>query len=68
MIPVEWPARKCREVVWHGDIAHSCEVIDLHPGPCASTSFAESVQRRDAFEAANPTWMTDMKPEGGVFE
>lgn len=60
MQPVEWPERKCRETVWKGDTAHSCEVIDLHPGPCASTSSQESVDRRDAWEKNNPGWKRSM--------
>ncbi len=63
MKTAEWPERKCREVVWHGDIAHTCEVIDLHPGPCASFSHPESVKARDAWEKANPDWKSTMKED-----
>ena len=60
---VEFPGRKCREAVWNDLIAYSCELPDLHPGPCASTSLASSVTRRDEWEQANPTWRTDMKDD-----
>lgn len=61
MRPVVWPERKCRETVWHGDMAHACEVIDTHPGPCASTSYADSVKRREDWEEANPDWEKQMR-------
>jgi hypothetical protein len=63
MEPVVWPERKCRETVWKGDTAHACEVVEQHPGPCASFSHAESVQRRDAWEKANPNWKRDMRTD-----
>jgi hypothetical protein len=66
--PVEWPNRKCRQTVWRGDTALSCEVIDTHPGPCASFSDQASIDRRDAWEQDNPNWKSDMREEGGAFE
>lgn len=37
-------------------LTHNCELPDVHPGPCASYSIAESIQRRDAWEEAHPGW------------
>jgi hypothetical protein len=53
----EYPQRKCREGVW-GDlgVAHTCELPDLHPGPCASLSVESSVRRRDAWEEDHQGW------------
>jgi hypothetical protein len=52
-LPV-YPARKCREPVWSGDIAHSCDLPEGHAGPPASLSWPESIRIRDAWEEANP--------------
>lgn len=68
MEEVQWPARKCRETIWKGDIALSCEVIDLHPGPCATFGDQGSLERREAWEKDNPDWKSKMKEEGGAFE
>lgn len=68
MDPVEWPARKCRQTIWKGDTAYSCEVVDLHPGPCATFSDTDGMTRRDEWEKANPDWKSQMKEEGGAFE
>lgn len=65
---IEWPARKCRETIWKGDTAYSCEVAELHPGPCASFSDAESHSRRDEWERQNPDWKSQLKEAGGAFE
>lgn len=63
MKSADFPERKCRESVWNDLIAYSCELPDLHGGPCASTSFTPSVTRRDEWEKANPTWRADMKDD-----
>lgn len=68
MRSVEWPGRKCRQVIYKGDQPYNCEVEDMHPGPCASFSDAASHERRDAWEKANPTWRDQMKEAGGAFE
>jgi hypothetical protein len=68
MDPVEWPERKCREVIYKGDQPYTCEVVDLHPGPCASFSHRETVERRDKWEAEHPNWKREMKEAGGAFE
>lgn len=68
METVEWPARKCRQVIYKGDQPYNCEVVDLHPGPCATFSWQESHQARDAWEKANPGWKSKMREEGGAFE
>lgn len=49
---VNWPVRTCREAVWSNGQAYSCEVPDLHEGPCMSLSVQSSVQRRTAWETA----------------
>lgn len=43
---VVFPDRKCREPVWNDVIAHSCDLLDLHKGPCASQASHQSIQRR----------------------
>jgi len=55
-----FPQRTCREPVWGSEQAYWCEIVDLHPGPCASFSVKDSVERRDAWEAANPDWRKDI--------
>lgn len=56
----EFPARTCREAVVHGPMVYPCEVIALHPGPCASFSARPSVERRDAWEDGNPDWKNEV--------
>lgn len=53
-----YPQRTCREPMEGSDplLTHNCELPDVHPGPCASYSIAESIQRRDAWEEAHPGW------------
>lgn len=68
METTEWPHRKCRQTIWRGDTALACEVIDTHPGPCATFSDQGSHDRRDAWEKANPNWKSEMKEAGGAFE
>jgi len=53
-----YPQRSCRQPVTDGLTDHSCEVVEWHPGPCASLSDRASVRRRDAWEAAHPGWET----------
>ncbi len=52
----EFPARTCREPVWNDLMVYPCEIIHMHPGPCASFSARPSVIRRDEWELANPDW------------
>lgn len=52
----EFPNRTCREPVWNGPMVYPCEVIALHPGPCANFSAQPSVEHRDRWEANNPAW------------
>lgn len=59
MKKAEFPQRTCREPVW-GQQAYSCELPDIHPGPCASFSVQSSVERRDAWEQAHPGWENDI--------
>jgi hypothetical protein len=49
---VEWPGRTCRDAVWGKYVAHTCELPDLHEGPCASMSVADSLRRREVWEKA----------------
>lgn len=51
----EYPQRMCKEPVWSIQ-AYPCEIVDQHPGPCASFSVAISVTLRDQWEAANQDW------------
>jgi hypothetical protein len=57
METAEYPLKKCREAIYndHG-MAYTCELVALHPGPCASLSIQRTVERRDAWETSNPTW------------
>lgn len=57
MEAAEYPLKKCREGLYnaHG-MAYTCELVVLHPGPCASFSVKDSVERRDKWEASNPDW------------
>ncbi len=48
----EWPNRTCRDAVWGAYSAYTCELSDLHEGPCASQSVKESLQHREAWENA----------------
>lgn len=59
----EFPQRSCREPIWQDLITYACELPDLHPGPCASTTLTASAIRRDAWEKANPNWLADMKDD-----
>jgi hypothetical protein len=52
----EFPQRMCKDAVAGSYQNYYCEVADLHPGPCASFSVKESVERRDAWEAEHPGW------------
>lgn len=47
---VEWPERTCREPVHGRYSSYTCELPDLHQGPCVSFSVRDSVQRRDIWE------------------
>lgn len=49
---VEWPQRTCRDAVWGSLMAYTCELPDLHQGPCVSLSVKDSVTRREAWERA----------------
>jgi hypothetical protein len=52
----EYPQRKCRQHVAGDHADYLCEIIEHHPGPCASTSVKRSVAARDAWEEAHPGW------------
>lgn len=52
---VEWPERSCRDAVWGPMQAYSCELPDLHQGPCANQSVVASIQRREAWETSQET-------------
>lgn len=55
----EYPVKACREAVWNDvGLAYTCELPNLHMGPCASQSVARSVKARDAWEEANPDQAT----------
>lgn len=50
MKPAEYPERTCREPVASELLMYSCELADLHEGPCASYSSAQSVRARESWE------------------
>lgn len=47
-----WPERTCRDAVWGVHSAYTCELPDLHKGPCVSLSVKDSVTRREMWEKA----------------
>lgn len=47
-----FPQRSCRDAVWGKHQAYTCELPDLHAGPCMSYSVKDSVTRRDQWEKA----------------
>lgn len=54
-----WPQRTCRDTVWGQFQAYTCELADLHHGPCASQSVLASLQRREAWEKAQQSEQED---------
>ena len=54
MRKAEYPQRTCRRPVQGDHQNYSCELFDLHAGPCASYSVPRTVEARDAWEKANP--------------
>lgn len=57
MQKAEYPQRECRQPVHVNEhITHFCDGPELHPGPCAPSTHRESLERRAAWEAANPGW------------
>lgn len=47
-----YPERSCRDHV-HGDyVSYTCELPELHKGPCVSWTVRASLQRRQAWENA----------------
>lgn len=61
MDPVEYPQKKCREPLFNSSgMGYTCDVVLMHPGPCASFSVKTSVERRDAWELAHPEWRQDI--------
>jgi hypothetical protein len=58
---VEWPQRTCRDAVWGKHQAYTCELPDLHLGPCASQSVADSLRRREVWEQAHQDQREDQQ-------
>lgn len=57
MKQAQYPQRMCKEGLFSpGGIAHYCELVDLHPGPCASFSITSTIQVRNVWEAEHPGW------------
>ena len=54
----EWPQRSCRDAVWGQHLAYTCELPDLHKGPCVSLSVKDSVTRREMWEKAQEAAQT----------
>jgi hypothetical protein len=57
METAKYPEKTCREPVFnqHG-MGYTCDLVLLHPGPCASFSARDSVDRRDRWESDHPDW------------
>lgn len=57
----QYPAKTCRDPLFndHG-MGYACELPDLHPGPHATFSIADSVMRRNAWEMAHEGWEKDI--------
>jgi hypothetical protein len=57
----EYPQKACREAVYndHG-MGYTCELPEVHPGPCASFSVRRSVEQRDAWEERHPDWRANI--------
>lgn len=56
-----YPEKTCREPVFNQhSMAYSCDLVLLHPGPCASFSVKDTVDRRDDWEARNPDWRANV--------
>jgi hypothetical protein len=59
----EYPQRQCREPVTEdGLIDHFCDGPELHPGPHAPSTSKAALERREAWEDANPGWEKLMAP------
>lgn len=66
MQAAEYPQKKCREPIFGGSgIGYACELPNMHTGPCATFSAADSVQRRDAWEADHPNEVGQTSLDGG---
>jgi hypothetical protein len=51
----EYPAKSCRDPLFGASgIGYACELPALHTGPCANFSAADTVAKRDQWEAENP--------------
>ena len=63
----EYPQKTCREPLFGASgIGYTCELPNLHTGPCATFSDTGSVQRRDAWEASNPTLAGQSSLDGDI--
>lgn len=55
MKAAEYPQKTCREPLFSASgNGYACELPLMHLGPCGNFSAADSVERRDAWEAQNP--------------
>lgn len=53
----EYPQKTCREPLFNAQgLGYTCELVLLHPGPCASFSVKESVGVRRMWEETHPDW------------
>jgi hypothetical protein len=65
--PTDYPLRKCREAVFSPQgLAYICELPELHRGPCLSQSIRTSIERRNAWEAANPATANTSLPSPDI--
>jgi hypothetical protein len=62
----EYPEKKCREGVFSAaGLGYPCELPNMHLGPCASFSAANTVEARERWEAANPDKVGKSDLDGG---
>lgn len=60
----EYPQRICRRhQTPDGMIDHFCALPDLHPGPCCPRTLRAAIERRQAWEKANPGWATTARQD-----
>ncbi len=67
MKAAEYPAKTCREPLFSArGTGCTCELPNMHTGPCASFSASDSVQRRDLWEAENPDQAGQVSLDGDI--
>lgn len=59
----EYPQRTCREPVAGTYQMYTCEIAELHKGPCASLSSPASVAARDRWEKSQAALAAKAAPK-----